>query len=425
MKTTSEKLLGVFLQLGPSHQRELYTRLLSDYFTTSIEKRIYKNIGDLLTEGKPIDILTLTLKFKEQGELEKGLPAYISGLTTDVIPYTSTFNTDTLIYELEANRIFKEAVAFNNKLANILDYDVFTIEKYNDLINSAKELTAKIGKKELSNVDTIFNIIENHYKAKDGQVVGLDLTYSQLRRVILLEPCDVMLIGARPAMGKTAYAVNTAVRLALAGKRVLYFSLEMSKEQILRRVLANITGIDSNKIKYGLCNDNEIDAIYKAQALEALNNLIVVEGSKSINEISTLVSKYKGAEGLDVFIVDYIQKIQAKTNRGRYEAVTEISNGVKLITMGAGVPCIALAQLSRDSSKLGKRPSLPDLKESGELEQDASVVAFLHRPEYYGETETYNGLDATNALEFIIAKNRDGELGIYDFNVDLSTSKFT
>ena len=225
-------------------------------------------------------------------------------------------------------------------------------------------------------------------------------------------------------MGKTAYAVSTAVRMAMAGKRVLYFSLEMSKEQIFRRVVGNLAGIDTNKIKYGLCNDREIDLIYKVQALPALENLIVIEGTKTISEISALVAKYNNDKPLDVFIVDYIQKIQATTNRGRYEAVTEISNGVKLISMGSAVPCIALAQLSRDSSRTGKRPSLPDLKESGELEQDASIVAFIHRPEYYGETETYNGLDATNIAEFIIGKNREGELGIYDFSVDLSISKF-
>jgi replicative DNA helicase len=327
--------------------------------------------------------------------------------------------------DLEAKRIYKEAVSLNNRLANFLDSDNFTIEGYNKLIAEAKDLAIDLDKKEPSNVETIFNIIDKHSKAKRGEITGLALGYAQLNGVVLLEPCDVMLVGGRPAMGKTAYGVSTAVRLALSGKKVLYFSLEMSKEQILRRVISNITGIDSNKIKYGLCSDREINTIYSAQALAELNNLIVIEGSKTINEISTLVSKYKSEVGIDVYIIDYIQKIQATTNRGRYEAVTEISNGVKLITMGSAVPCIALAQLSRDSSRTGKRPSLPDLKESGELEQDASIVAFIHRPEYYGETETYNGLPSTNACEFIIGKNREGEIGIYDFNVNLSTSKFT
>ena len=101
-----------------------------------------------------------------------------------------------------------------------------------------------------------------------------------------------------------------------------------------------------------------------------------------------------------------------------------MSNGVKLIAQNMGIPCVALAQLSRDSSKLGKRPSLPDLKESGEIEQDASIVGFLHRPEYYGEDSTINGNSATNVCEFIIGKNREGELGLWEMNVDLKTSKF-
>jgi replicative DNA helicase len=128
---------------------------------------------------------------------------------------------------------------------------------------------------------------------------------------------------------------------------------------------------------------------------------------------------------VDAVILDYLQKIQPKTTRSRYEAVTEISNGLKLICQNMKIPVIALAQLSRDSAKIGKRPSLPDLKESGEIEQDASIVAFLHRPEYYGETETYNGNDARDVCEFIIAKNREGQLDLIEFRIDLKTSKFT
>ena len=128
---------------------------------------------------------------------------------------------------------------------------------------------------------------------------------------------------------------------------------------------------------------------------------------------------------VDLFVVDYLQKIQPKNTRSRYEQVTEISNGLKLISQNMKIPCVAFAQLSRDSSKMGKRPSLPDLKESGEIEQDASIVAFLHRPEYFGEHETINGNDATGKCEFIIAKNREGEIGIHEFNVNLPISKFS
>ena len=229
-----------------------------------------------------------------------------------------------------------------------------------------------------------------------------------------------MIIGARPAMGKTAFSVDLMVRLINNGKRVCFFSLEMSKKQIMRRIMANISGIDSNKIKFGNLTKNEFNRICELDQLPQLDNLKIYDGSHTINEIASKLND----SNFDVFIVDYLQKVTPKSTRSRYDSVTEISNGLKHICMNQKIPCVALAQLSRDSAKLGKRPSLPDLRESGEIEQDGSIVAFLHRPEYYGETETFNGDDATNICEFIVAKNREGETGIFEMKIDLATSRF-
>jgi replicative DNA helicase len=208
------------------------------------------------------------------------------------------------------------------------------------------------------------------------------------------------------------------------GKKIAFFALEMTKKQMIRRILANISGIDSNKIKFGNCNQQEMNRIYQVQEMDVWKNIFIFEGSHSINDIASEMNRLKREHQIDLFFVDYIQKIQPKSSRSRYEVVSEISNGLKLICQNLQIPCLALAQLSRDSSKTGKRPSLPDLKESGEIEQDASIVAFLHRPEYFGESETYNGNDSTNVCELIIAKNREGEIGIFEMIVDLKTSKF-
>ena len=421
---TIERVLGAVLYFSGNDQREIYAKIKPAYLTSEITKRVYNAMSEIVKENRNIDLVSLTHKFKALGYLDKNVVIYLSNLTSENGNLIGSYSVGNLLIELESERIYSEALAYYNKLGNALQPEVFTIEKFNNLVTEAKSITIEEGTKSANNVETIFKIIDSHYKAKAGEVIGLELPYAQLKGVTLLESCDVLTIGARPAMGKTAFAVNTAVKLALAGKKVALFSLEMSKEQILRRVVSNMSRVNSNKIKYGLCSEDEIELIYRAQSNESLNNLFIFEGTQSINDITRIVYDQKAKTGLDVFIVDYLQKIQPKTTRSRYEAVTEISNGIKLISQNYGVPAIALAQLSRDSSKLGKRPSLPDLKESGEIEQDASIVAFLHRPEYYGETETYNGSDSANACEFIIAKNREGELGIYDFTVDLSTSKF-
>jgi replicative DNA helicase len=263
--------------------------------------------------------------------------------------------------------------------------------------------------------------LDDSILARNGKISGIDLKYSILNQIVLLESVDMMVIGARPAMGKTAFAINTMIRMAFAGYVVAFFSLEMSTKQIFRRIISNITGIDSNRIKYGHLNASEEQLIKNCMLMPEMKNIIIHEGSHTINDISSKLNEIKNC---DVFFVDYLQKITPMKNGSRYDAVSQISNGIKHISQNMHIPSIALAQLSRDSSKVGKRPSLPDLKESGEIEQDASVVAFLHRPEYYGETETFNGMDATNICEFIVGKNREGEIGIFEMTIDLKTSKF-
>ena len=135
--------------------------------------------------------------------------------------------------------------------------------------------------------------------------------------------------------------------------------------------------------------------------------------------------KINGYEDIELIVIDYLQKILPEKNDNRYQEVTKISNNVKRLVMSQRIPCIALAQLNRDSARSGKRPSLPDLKESGEIEQDASIVAFLHRPEYYGETMDENGNSMEGIGEFITAKNRDGQIGIVEMQVDLPTSRWS
>jgi replicative DNA helicase len=234
-----------------------------------------------------------------------------------------------------------------------------------------------------------------------------------------------MVVGARPAMGKTAFAVSLAVNLAFtSGLNVVFFSLEMSKKQIMRRVVSNLAAIDSNRIKYGECSENELKRIYSIQEAAELENLKIFEGSHSLNDITLILSDLKLEKKIDVVVIDYLQKIVPKSKGSRYEQVTEVSNGVKVIAQNMHIPVIALAQLSRDSSKIGKLPTLTDLRESGEIEQDASVVSFLHRPEYYGEELTSNGNRAENICEVLIAKNREGSVGKYEMGVDLSLSKF-
>ena len=419
-----ETVFGYLLILNNNDVRGIFPKIKIDYCKTGEQKTVYKAIESLVKQNKTVDLLTVLNEIKQLGCYEKTTAVYLSGLTNSAYDITTAKTVTSIIETLQLEFIYEGALVFRNKLETLLNDDNFTFDKYNELIQSAKNLEYKNEPKP-SNVKTVFDIIDKHYKAKEGTLPGIGIGYFQTRETVLLEPVDLMVIGARPAMGKTAFAINTALRMVMEGKRVLFFALEMSREQVLRRVIGNLSGVDTNRIKFGLCNDAEIDAIYKAQTNEKLENLIVIEGTKTVNEIMADVNSELKNGPVDAVILDYLQKIQPKTTRSRYEAVTEISNGLKLICQNMKIPVIALAQLSRDSAKIGKRPSLPDLKESGEIEQDASIVAFLHRPEYYGEETTYNGNEARDVCEFIIGKNREGQLDLIEFKIDLKTSKFT
>jgi replicative DNA helicase len=222
-------------------------------------------------------------------------------------------------------------------------------------------------------------------------------------------------------LGKTAFVVSTAVKMALSGRRVMIFALEMSRLQMMRRIVANLTAIDSNVIKYGECNSYQMEMINRVQELPELDNIIIIEGSQTISDIARHIQSSKP----DVAFVDYLQKIKPDGNLDLYTAVTKASNGLKEISQMQHVPIIAMAQLSRpESHRAGKRPSLPDLRQSGEIEQDASIVGFIHRPEYYGDELLEDGTLAAGMSEVIIAKNREGEVGVYPMRVNLKISKF-
>lgn len=423
MKPAIEQIFGLMMHQSKGDCIETFNRIDERFLKTGFQKRIHEAISQLIKQKKDIDLLTITLQFKENGWFDQKVVVQISQMTSETYSITSVLRLSSLFEQCIQEVVFEKALAIRNQIDVLLESENLTMSKFHEIIQSGNDVKFD-QKKDKSNVDVIFDVVKDHIDAKEGIVCGTEIGYSFLNQIVLLEPVDVMVVGARPAMGKTAFGVNTIVKMVTQGKKIAFFALEMTKKQMIRRILANISGIDSNKIKFGNCNQQEMNRIYQVQEMDIWKNIFIFEGSHSINDIASEMNRLKREHQIDLFFVDYIQKIQPKSSRSRYEVVSEISNGLKLICQNLQIPCLALAQLSRDSSKTGKRPSLPDLKESGEIEQDASIVAFLHRPEYFGEGETYNGNDSTNVCELIIAKNREGEIGIFEMIVDLKTSKF-
>jgi replicative DNA helicase len=238
-----------------------------------------------------------------------------------------------------------------------------------------------------------------------------------------LQPAELIIIAARPSMGKTAWAINIAQRAALEdGKVVGIFSLEMSSESLLRRMLASEAFVNMRKIQSGFISRDDQDALIEAAAKLTESNVWIDDTPGiSLAEMRAKARRLKQQRGLDLIVVDYLQLMSAtlpgaagKRHENRTQEVSAISRGLKALAKELNVPVIALSQLSRASEQRGgdKKPMLSDLRESGSIEQDADVVAFIHRESYYNKDE--NGEedpDSKGKAEIIIAKQRNGPTG--------------
>lgn len=425
MQNSYDKILGIILSGGQKDQNKIIPLVNKDWFETKFQKDCFEGMKDLSMKGAFIDLIVLLSWLRENNKFENSYAINLSKLTTG-ISITDIYNYSTILNECYYSFGIKRTSLAISKLNKEVSKDNPMKENIINEIDSLKSiLTDSTEKSSISNKDIIESVLDRHEKARSGVPLGLELGWLGLKNQILLEPDDVMVVGGRPAMGKTAWAMSLIRNLVFnKDKKVLFFSLEMAKDRIMRRLISLLTNIDSNKIKYGQCTDTELRKIKSIQSNDLWNNLIIFDGSHTTQDILTEVNSVNNEIEIDLIVIDYLQKITASKSDNRYQEVTRISNDIKRMVMSKRIPCIALAQLSRDVGKTGKRPSLPDLKESGEIEQDASIVSFLHRPEYYGETISESGESLESIGEFITAKNRDGSIGITEMKVDLKTSSW-
>ena len=419
-------LFGIMLSIPKNETRIVLSKIKPDWFISENEQLMYRLIVELISSDQEVTLVTIAMQSMKESTNSKNFTIYASECVSSV-KHSDYLNVYALIeivkYHYVNTGAKKTAVKLNQLLAN----DDIDFSKYVDILNDGiKQFSDEMIITDQGVNKTIIEVLERHEKARKGDLGGILLGFKNMKQDIILEPVDMMVVGARPAMGKTSFGVAALCQLAFHEKRkVVYFNLEMSNNQLMRRILSNLTGIDSNKIKRGQCTELELSKIHDVIGMTEMENITMFEGSHSIQQMKMKLTELKYNNKVEVFIVDYLQKITPEKGKTRYEQVTQVSNGLKYISQNMGIPSIALAQLGRDAGKTGKRPILPDLRESGEIEQDASIVAFLHRPEYYGEMQDDTGRNMEGFAEFIVAKNREGENVILEFQVDLKTSKWT
>lgn len=376
-------------------------------------REIYSAMMDIYSVGKEIDMITVTEQLRLRGTLEKVGGTQNLATLIDNVPTTSNIENYVKIVEEKstlrnlirvANDIIKTGYSQTEELDSIIEQSEKGIF---DLVQN-RNSKGYASMKEIL-VDA-FDSIEKMYQNK-SRLSGIESGFIDLdEKISGLNNSDLIIVAARPAMGKSAFVLNIASFVAMHDKvPVMIFSLEMSKEQLVKRILSSESEIDSMKLNNANLDSDEWLKLGEASGrLSDIPIYIDDTPALSSSEIRAKCRKAKLEKNVGLIIIDYLQLMESRTNNAsRQQEISEISRSLKILAKELDVPVIALSQLSRATeSRADHRPMLSDLRESGSIEQDADIVMFLHREDYY-DKET----EKKNIAEVIIAKNRNGETG--------------
>ena len=387
--------------------------LVPEDFYKEAHKVIYESMLKLYNSQSEIDLITLTDELRDQGYLDDiGGIAYITSLST-VVPTTS--NIKYYVNIVKEKSISRQLISAANDIIN-LGYDGSAKVEY--VLENAEKKIFDISQERATNdfqpinqvISEALSMLEKLYEEKND-VTGLTTGFRDLNKKINgLQRSDLLLIAARPAMGKTAFALNLVQNAALKGDAsVAVFSLEMSKEQLVQRMIASQSTVELKKIKTGTLADNDWPRITDGMAILSGAKIHIDDtpGIK-ISELRSKCRKLKIEKGLDLVLIDYLQLMEGEgQNESRQQEIAKISRSLKILAKELDCPVVALSQLSRaPEQRADHRPMLSDLRESGSIEQDADIVMFLYRDENYNpDTEKKKIGDV------IVAKNRHGETG--------------
>lgn len=376
---------------------------------------MFETMVELFNEGKPVDLVTLQDRLKE-----KDVPPEVSSLdfVRDIITTVPTSaNVKSYANIVWEKAVLRRLIKVNEEIANTcyagkepLEQILAATEK------SVFDLLQSRSSGEFVPIRQVaLNVLEKIEAASktQGTVTGIPTGFIDLDyKTSGMQPSDFVLIAARPSMGKTAFVLNLVDHVAVRkGLPCMIFSLEMSKEQLVNRMLAMESNVDSQKLRTGNLTDSDWDAIVEGIGVIGNSKLVIDDTPGiSITELRSKCRKMKLEQGLSMIIIDYLQLMSGsggKSSESRQQEISEISRSLKALAREMNAPVVALSQLSRAcETRTDHRPMLSDLRESGAIEQDADVVMFLYRDDYYNKDT-----DMPNIAEVIIAKQRNGPIG--------------
>ena len=425
-----ESVLGACFLSKYALQKAAET-LTPESFYSDKNSKIYSIMLELQENNTPIDLTTITSELKKKKELtEAGGVEYLSELVNYV---PTAANVDHYIKIVEESAILRGLI---QTAEDIAQEGYSSEETVNEILdNSEKRILNIVKKRSANEFRTIKDILAKtqsdleKLSEKKGEITGLATGWYDFDRITTgLHPNEFIIIAARPAVGKTAFALNLATHAAMTqDKAVAVFNLEMSAEQLAMRIIASVGQLDGFKLKTGNLLNQDWKRINEASAQLSNTNLVIDDTPGiTIGEIRAKCRRLASSEkGLSLVVIDYLQLISGGRNYGsnRQQEVSDISRSLKTLAMELEVPIIALSQLSRGvESREDKRPMMSDLRESGSIEQDADIVMFLYRDDYYNKEARTE--DNNSIIEINIAKHRSGPTATIELLFKKNTQTF-
>ena len=401
--------------------------LRPDDFYREAHRIVFETMLELAGDNEAVDLVTLTEALRKKEMLEKvGGISFITALA-NYVPTAAN-----IVYHAQIVKEKSELRHLIDAATEIASAAYEATDDVKDIMDDAeKKILAVAANQTGGAFEPIRNIVidtvgrvETLYENQGG-LTGISTGFRDLDRDTSgLQKSDLILVAARPSMGKTAFTLNIATYAALHGHTVAFFSLEMSKEQLVQRMLCSEGGIDSQRLRTGQLEDADWDRLINT-ADRVSKASIYIDDTAGINvmDLRSKARRLKAEHGLDLIVIDYLQLMQGRARSNsdnRQQEISEISRSLKALARELDVPVVALSQLSRSvESRTVKKPMLSDLRESGSLEQDADIVMFLYREDYYDQ-ET----ERKNITEVIIAKHRNGPIGTIELFFQKEFTKF-
>jgi len=397
----------------------------SEDFYISANGTIYQAILDLYNRREPTDFVTLSDELERRSVLEDvGGIGYLSSLLNTV---PTAVHVEYYGRIVERTSTLRRLIDAGTQIVGIGYQDGVDTE---EALDSAEQMLFTVSqKRQTKDFQSISDVLDRFFDQLDylqqhrGDVVGVPSGFSDLDQLTGgLQKSDLIIVAARPSMGKTAFSLGLAYGAAVQHDKIVgVFSLEMSAEQLVQRLLSTETGVDSHRLRLGMIDDNEWDRISRAFGRLAEAKIYIDDAaSASVMDVRSKARRLQAENGLDLLIVDYLQLMSGRKSDNRVNEVSEITRGLKGLARELNVPVIALSQLSRAvETRADHRPMLSDLRESGSIEQDADIVMFIYRDEKYDENSEKKGI-----AEIIVAKHRNGPVGSINLRFFERTARF-